>query len=135
MQTAQVDFNNATAALTQAQHDAQAAAQGQQYGFQVLDPPQLPTVATPQTKKIIIYPIAALIVGLGLSAMLLVLLVASDRSVRSEADLAPGLRVLGRCPDAQAKACTEATARGRHAASHRRSGGYGASVADVESNK
>jgi uncharacterized protein involved in exopolysaccharide biosynthesis len=103
VQTAQVDFNNSQSALTQAQQDAQAAAQGQQYGFQVLDPPQLPTVATPQTKKIIIFPIAAAIAGLGLSAMLLVLLVASDRSVRSEADLAPGLRVLGVVPTLKLK--------------------------------
>ena len=61
---------------------------GQQYGFQVLDPPQLPTVATPQTKKIMIYPLAAAVAGLGLMGLLLVLLVASDRSVRSEMDLA-----------------------------------------------
>jgi hypothetical protein len=103
VQAAQADFHTAESALTQAQQDATAAVQGQQYGFQVLDPPQLATVATPQTKRIIIYPIAAAIVGLGLTAMLLVVLVASDRSVRSEQDLAPGMRLLGAVPILQLK--------------------------------
>jgi capsular polysaccharide biosynthesis protein len=98
VQAAQADFNNSQAALTQAQRDAMAAAQGQQFSFQVLDAPQMPPAPTPQTKKIMIYPIAAAVAGLGLSAMLLVVLVASDRSVHSESDLAPGLRVLGTVP-------------------------------------
>jgi hypothetical protein len=98
VQTAQLELNNAQSALTQAQQDAMASAQGQQYGFQILDPPQVATSPTVQTKKIIIYPIAAAVIGLGLTAMLLVVLVASDRSARSESDLAPGLRVLGNVP-------------------------------------
>jgi hypothetical protein len=100
---AQADVHTAQSAVSQAQQDAMASVQGQQYGFQVLDPPQLPTVAIPQTKRIIIYPIAAAIVGLGLTGMLLVLLVASDRSVRSAQDLAPGLRLLGAVPTLQLK--------------------------------
>jgi capsular polysaccharide biosynthesis protein len=103
LQTAQLDVHNAQAAVNQAQQDALMSEQGQQYGFQVLDAPQLATTATPQIKKIIIYPIAALVVGLGLTGMLLVLLVASDRSVRSEQDLAPGIRVLGTVPMLQLK--------------------------------
>ncbi len=102
-QQAQANVNSAQTALTQAQQSASAAAQGQQLGFQVLDPAQVATSATPQTKKILIYPIAALIVGLGLSSMLLVLLVASDRSIRSEADLAANVRVLGTVPMLQLK--------------------------------
>jgi uncharacterized protein involved in exopolysaccharide biosynthesis len=98
VQTAQVQVNTAQNALNQAQQDAMAAAQGQQYGFQVLDEPQLATTSTVQTKKIMIYPIAAVVAGLALTAMLLVLLVASDRSARSEQDLAPGLRILGTVP-------------------------------------
>jgi hypothetical protein len=103
LQAAQLDVHSAQAALNQAQQDAMMSEQGQQYGFQVLDAPQLATTATPQIKKIIIYPIAALVVGLGLTGMLLVLMVASDRSVRSEQDLAPGLRVLGTVPTLQLK--------------------------------
>jgi hypothetical protein len=101
VQQAQLDLNNAQSALKQAQQDSMVATQGQQYGFQVLDPPQLPTAPVSQLKKIIIYPIAAVIVGLGLSAMLLVLLLASDRSIRTEADLPQGLRALGSLPRLQ----------------------------------
>jgi uncharacterized protein involved in exopolysaccharide biosynthesis len=97
-QQAQAGVNSAQTTLTQAQRDASASAQGQQLGFQVLDPPQLATIATPQFKKIIIYPIAALVVGLGLSALLVVLLVAGDRSIRSESDLSGHFRVLGTVP-------------------------------------
>jgi uncharacterized protein involved in exopolysaccharide biosynthesis len=103
VQQAQTNYNQAQTMATQAQHDALASAQGQQYGFQVLDQPQVPTAPTPQTKKIIIYPIAAAVAGLGVSALLLVLLVASDRSVRSEADLAAGLRVAGIVPNLKVK--------------------------------
>ncbi|MGI9146806.1 MAG: hypothetical protein ACR2IK_09705 [Chloroflexota bacterium] len=98
VQAAQLDFNSAEAALTRAQQDAVASVQGLQYGFQVLDPPELPTAPTNQVKKVVIFPIAAAIAGLMLSGMLMVLLVASDRSVRSETDLAPGLRLLGSVP-------------------------------------
>ncbi|HEX8969715.1 MAG TPA: hypothetical protein VF937_17665 [Chloroflexota bacterium] len=98
LQVAQADMNNAQSAFSQAQRDASAAAQGQQLGFQVLDPPELASGPTPQTRKITIFPIAAAVVGLGLSGMLLVMLVATDRTVRSEADLAAGLRVLGTVP-------------------------------------
>lgn len=103
VQSAQLDVNNAQAALTQAQQDSVIATQGLQYGFQILDPAQLPTVATAQTKKIIIYPIAAVVVGLGLMCALLVLLVATDRSIRSESDLGPGIRTLGDVPLLQLK--------------------------------
>lgn len=103
VQAAQLDVKNAQANLNQAQQSAMMSAQGQQFGFQVLDPAQLPTSATIQIKKIVIYPIAAAVIGIGLTAMLLVLLVASDRSVRSEVDLAPGLRVLGTVPSLRLK--------------------------------
>jgi microcompartment protein CcmK/EutM len=42
--------------------------------------------------------VAALVVGLGLSATLLLLLVAADRSVRAEADLPTTARVVGVIP-------------------------------------
>ncbi|HLZ31291.1 MAG TPA: hypothetical protein VKV73_28575 [Chloroflexota bacterium] len=98
LQAAQADVNGAQAALNQAQQDAMMSAQGLQYGFQVLDPPELQIAPVNQLKKLIIYPIAAFLAGLGLTGVLLVLLVAGDRSVRSELDLAPGLRVLGLVP-------------------------------------
>jgi hypothetical protein len=104
VQEAQGALNSAQSALQQAQQAASAAEQGQQYGFQVLDPPQAPSAPVVQTKKIIIYPIAAEVIGLGLSGMLLVLLVTSDRSVRSELDLtAGGFRVLGTVPSLRLK--------------------------------
>jgi uncharacterized protein involved in exopolysaccharide biosynthesis len=103
VQAAQNAVQTAQSSLAQAQQDAMVAQEGQQYGFQVLDDAQLPTAATPQTKKIMIYPIASLLAGLGLSCLLLVLLVASDRSIRSETDLAPGVRVLGALPNFEAR--------------------------------
>lgn len=98
VQAAQLDVNTTQAALNQAQQDAMMSVQGLQYGFQVIDAPELPIAPANQIKKIIIYPIAAAIAGLGLTGLLLVILVASDRSVRSELDLAPGLRLLGSVP-------------------------------------
>ena len=44
------------------------------------------------------YPAAGLVAGLLLSGALLVLLVAADRSVRSERDLLPSARVVGAIP-------------------------------------
>jgi capsular polysaccharide biosynthesis protein len=98
VQTAQGEVNRNQSALTQAQQDSIAAVQGQQFNFQVLDAPRLATAPTSQMKKLLIYPIAAVGAGLGLSAMLLVLLVAADRSVRSEADLPSGIRIIGGVP-------------------------------------
>jgi uncharacterized protein involved in exopolysaccharide biosynthesis len=95
---AQSDYNNAVSSLTQAQQNASASVQGQQLGFQVLDPPTRATAPVSQLKKVIMYPIVAAVVGLGLSGMLLVLLVAADRSVRAGSDLALGVRMLGSVP-------------------------------------
>jgi hypothetical protein len=100
---AQGDVNSARSSLAAAQRDASAAMQGQQLGFQILDQARMPTTATRQLKKMLIYPLAALVAGLGLSAALLVVLVAGDRSVRSESDLAPGVRVLGVVPSFKLK--------------------------------
>ncbi|MBV9175280.1 MAG: hypothetical protein JOZ81_34930 [Chloroflexi bacterium] len=103
MQQAQSDYNLAQNALTQAQRDSVAAQQGQQYGFQVLDEPQMPTAPVSQMKKIIVYPIAGAMAGLVLATVILVLLVASDRSIRYESDLTPGLRVVGSVPTLKMK--------------------------------
>jgi uncharacterized protein involved in exopolysaccharide biosynthesis len=98
VQQSQTDLNTAQAMLLAAQRDSSAALQGQQLGFQVLDPARLPLSPTRALRKLLIYPIAALVSGLGLSAILLVLFVAADRSARGESDLAPGLRLLGAVP-------------------------------------
>jgi hypothetical protein len=85
-------------ALEQARVVAAASLEGQKLGFQTLDPPQLPTRARRDLKTLAMFPAAGLLVGLGLSAALLVLLVALDRSVRSEAELARIGRVVGVVP-------------------------------------
>jgi hypothetical protein len=63
----------------------------------------MPTGPTRQLKKILVYPIAAAVAGLGLSSVLLVLFVAADRSARGESDIAPGLRLLGMVPSLTVK--------------------------------
>jgi len=97
-QQAQSDVNNARGAQLAAQRDAAAAAQGQQLGWQILDAARVPSAPTRQLRKILVYPVAAAVAGLGLSGVLLVLFVAADRSARGETDLTPGLRLLGVVP-------------------------------------
>jgi hypothetical protein len=76
------------ATLEQAQFDITAAQQGELLGFQVLDSPRVPTGYSRDVKRMLIYPMAGLLGGLGLSVTLLVLQAAADQTVRSEADLA-----------------------------------------------
>ncbi|MBI4494749.1 MAG: hypothetical protein HY690_18390 [Chloroflexi bacterium] len=97
----QSDLERARAALEQAGLNASSSLEGQELVFQVVDPPQVPTTAIRERRKRLIFPAAGLLVGLGLSAILLVLLMATDRAVRSEADLGPGARVLGAVPRLQ----------------------------------
>ena len=89
---------NVRAALEQSRLSAAAALEGQELGFQIVDAPRVPKEPTRQRRKALIYPAGGLIVGLGLSTTLLVFLVGADRSVRSEADLGPDVRVLGAVP-------------------------------------
>jgi uncharacterized protein involved in exopolysaccharide biosynthesis len=89
--------------LDQARLDAASSQQSQEFGFQVVDPPQVPTRATRELRRILVFPIAAALTGLGIGGVLLVLLIAADRSVRSEADLAGTVRVLGSVPQLQLK--------------------------------
>jgi hypothetical protein len=90
--------DQARATLQNAQQSSAAALQGADFGFQVIDPPQVPTAPATQLKSAIIYVAAALAVGLGFSVVVLVLLVAGDRSIRQEADLRPPVRILGVLP-------------------------------------
>jgi uncharacterized protein involved in exopolysaccharide biosynthesis len=94
----QADVNRIRTALELARMDSEAAIQGQDVGFQVVDPPQLPTRLLTERRKALIFPVAGLGVGLVLGAALLVLLVATDRAARSEADLAAFGRVVGTVP-------------------------------------
>jgi hypothetical protein len=94
----QKEVDSLKAALDQARLDASAALQGQEVGFQLVDAPQTPTRLIRERRTALVYPAAGLVVGLGLSATLLVLLVAADRSVRTEADLANVARVVGAVP-------------------------------------
>ncbi len=84
--------------LESAQFDASAGLEGQELGFQIIDPPQLAAAPTRALRARLIYPIAGVVVGMGLSLVLLVLLVAGDRTVRSETDLPTNARVLGAVP-------------------------------------
>jgi hypothetical protein len=84
--------------LEKARFDASASLEGQELGFQIVDPARMPDRPTRERKKALIYPAAGLIVGFGISAALLVVLVAGDRSVRSETELAAMARVLGAVP-------------------------------------
>ena len=94
----QKQLDEARASLDKARFQVDAADQGQDLSFQVIDPPRIPSGASRDLKKLIIAPIAALLVGLIGSTVLLVILLASDRSIRAEADLVPPVRVLGIVP-------------------------------------
>jgi uncharacterized protein involved in exopolysaccharide biosynthesis len=88
--------------LEQTRLDVAASIEGQERGFQVLDPPRVPTQASRGLRRtlLITFP-ASLLAGLLFSIGLLTVLVAIDRTVRGEADLAalgPAARVLGVVP-------------------------------------
>jgi uncharacterized protein involved in exopolysaccharide biosynthesis len=95
---AQKDVESLKAALETARLDTAASIQGNEVGFQLVDAPQTPTRPTKERRKALVIPAAGVVVGAGLSAALLVLLVASDRTVRTESDLAQIARVAGVVP-------------------------------------
>lgn len=90
---------DAKAAVQQAQLNAAAAMDSDDATFQVIDAPVAASKPTRDMKTLILLPVAAIVLGLGLSAMLLVLLVSGDRTAYSETDLATHrARVLGSVP-------------------------------------
>jgi uncharacterized protein involved in exopolysaccharide biosynthesis len=106
IQSKQAEVDGLRKSLDQARQDASASLDGQELGFQVVDPPQVPTVGGRDLKKRIITPAAALIGSLAFSAALLVLLTMSDRSVRGLSDI--GLaRVIGEVPELKLKRRTK----------------------------
>jgi uncharacterized protein involved in exopolysaccharide biosynthesis len=103
LQTQQKQVEAMRANLDSAQFDASAGLEGQELGFQIIDPAQVATAPTRALRKQLVFPIAGLVAGMALSLVLLVLLVAGDRTVRSEADLPNGARVLGAVPQLKLK--------------------------------
>jgi hypothetical protein len=102
IQAKQSEVDGLRKSLDQARQDASASLDGQQLGFQVVDPPQIPTAGGRDLRKRIIVPAATLIGSLALSGALLALLTMSDRKVRSLADI--GLaRVVGEVPELNLK--------------------------------
>ena len=102
IQSKQAEVDGLRKSLDQASQDASASLQGTDIGFQVVDPPQVPTVGGRDLRKRIIAPAAALIGSLGFSAALLVLFTMTDRSVRTLADLSAA-RVIGEVPELNLK--------------------------------
>jgi uncharacterized protein involved in exopolysaccharide biosynthesis len=100
---AQQALERATGSLDQAQLNAAAALEGQELGFQVIDPAKQPTQPSRELRKRIIYPLAGLLVGMAFSGAVLVLLLATDRTVRNEADLGSSVRVVGVLPQLKFK--------------------------------
>ncbi|MGE3267413.1 MAG: hypothetical protein AB7P40_01605 [Chloroflexota bacterium] len=84
--------------VTEAKFDANASLEGTDSTLQVLDPPIFPTRAEREKRRLLIFPAAAVLIGALVSALLLVALAASDRSVRSTADLRSMSRVIGVVP-------------------------------------
>jgi len=90
--------DGARAALQSAQFDYASSVQGDALGFRVVDAAGVSATASRQIRKVLVYPVAALIGGVLLGAALLMLFALSDRSVRSLADLAPDSVILGVMP-------------------------------------
>jgi hypothetical protein len=84
--------------LEQARFEASAALDGSDSTLQLLDPPVFPAKAERERRRLLIFPAAAVAIGGLISALLLVSLTASDRSVRSTADLSAMGRVIGVVP-------------------------------------
>lgn len=102
VQYSQKAVEDAKAAVQQAQLNASAAMEADDAGLQVIDAPTPAAKAVRDMKTLIVFPVAAIIVGLGFAATLLVVLVASDRTARTETDLcAFEIRVLGTVPHMQ----------------------------------
>jgi uncharacterized protein involved in exopolysaccharide biosynthesis len=98
VESAQRDAGRARESLDKTELDVAASLEGLEQGFQVVDAPTRPTTPTQERRKLLVFPAAALLVGLGLGVSLLVLLVVADRSVRSATDLAPTVRVVSVVP-------------------------------------
>lgn len=84
--------------LEQARFEASATLDGSDSTLQILDQPVFPMKPERERRRLLIFPIAAVAIGGLISALLLVALTASDRAVRSTADLSAMGRVIGVVP-------------------------------------
>ena len=98
----QRDMESMRTSLERARLDVSAALEGQELGFQVMDQAQLAPRQIVERRRALVFPLAGALVGLMLSATLVVLLLAFDRSAHSEADLVSNYRVLGAIPHLRA---------------------------------
>lgn len=99
----QRDADAATASLDKAELDVSAGEQGLELGFRIVDPVEASLSPSRQLKKVLIYPIVAILAGLTLSAALLLLFALSDHSIRSLADFGPETVILGVLPPLRPK--------------------------------
>lgn len=117
--------DSARGSMQAAQFDFAAGVQGDALGFRVVDAAGVSATPSRQLRKLLMYPIVALVAGVALGAALLLLFALSDRSVRSLADLAPESVILGVMPRMKAAR----VARGAGLATTRRGVGYVAGTA------
>ncbi len=97
--TQQAAISKTLGLVEQAKLDSVASKQAAALAFQVADPPRAPTgPSASEVRKRFIYPFAALALGAVVSAVLLGLLAASDRTVHSADDIRPTVPVLGSVP-------------------------------------
>ena len=96
--SSQRDADTARNLLASARLDVSTGVQGDELSFRVTDPTQVSPNASRQLKKVITYPIVALVAGLVVGASLLLLFALSDHSVRSLTDLGPEAVILGVLP-------------------------------------
>jgi uncharacterized protein involved in exopolysaccharide biosynthesis len=99
----QRDADAARSSLDKAVLDVSAGEQGLELGFRIVDPVEASPSPSRQLKKVLIYPIIAILAGLSLSAALLLLFALSDHSIRSLADFAPETVILGVLPPLRPK--------------------------------
>jgi uncharacterized protein involved in exopolysaccharide biosynthesis len=84
--------------LDDARMDTDAAAEVQDSSFRVMDPPRLPGSPVSQRRRILLFPAAGMVVGLGISMALLVGLAVADRAIRVPNDLPTNLQIAAVVP-------------------------------------
>jgi hypothetical protein len=92
------DADAARTSLQSAQLDVSAGNQSDAFGFRIVDAVGVSPSPSRQLKKLLVYPIAAVLIALVIGGSLLLLFAISDHSVRSLADLAPDAVILGILP-------------------------------------